>query len=138
MVHGYILIAKNDTLDSSFFSFVVLLTELKGYMTMIDTDSSNTSSPIYYRLSELATAPASPARVYVERNGYIRKINAKPAHKGIVPLGASTILKWTKLGKFPKPVKPFPGVTLWRDVDIQAWLVSLNKASNDENENGGV
>ena len=39
-----------------------------------------------------------------------------------VPLGRTTIYKWIKLGKFPKPMKLSPTVSAWRCEDIHAWL----------------
>lgn len=92
---------------------------------------SSIVSQTYFRLSELATSPATPAREYTEPSGKIRKISAKPAHKGITPLGASTILKWEKLGKFPKAIRTIAGVTVWKATDVCLWLKSLESASND-------
>lgn len=34
---------------------------------------------------------------------------------------APTIWRLTREGKFPKPVKPFPGSTRWRLSDLQEW-----------------
>ena len=88
-------------------------------------------TPAFYRLSELATSPAIPSREYTEPSGRIRKISAKPAHKGVTPLGASTILKWEKLGKFPKAIRTISGVTVCKASDVCLWLKSLESASND-------
>ena len=89
---------------------------------------SNEKPVVYYRLSELATAPEKKARVYTDPKGQTRNISAKPAHKGVTPLGASTILKWTKEGKFPQPLrKAVSGITLWKADDVHQWLLDLAK-----------
>jgi len=89
-------------------------------------------APTYYRLSELATAPAKAARVYTDPKGQTRNISAKPAHKGITPLGSSTILKWCKEGRFPAPIRQLSGITVWSATSVHEWLKSLETASNDE------
>lgn len=89
-------------------------------------------APTYYRLKELATAPAKQARVYTDPHGKVRNIPAQPPHKGVTPLGASTILKWCKEGRFPKPTRQLQGITLWSVSSVADWLKSLETASNDE------
>lgn len=88
-------------------------------------------TPTYYRLKELATTPAKAARVYTDPKGQTRNISAQPAHKGITPLGASTILKWCKEGRFPKPTRQLQGITLWSASSVHDWLKSLETAAND-------
>lgn len=88
-------------------------------------------TPAFYRLSELATSPATPAKTYTEPSGRVRNISAKPAHKGITPLGASTILKWSKERRFPEPIRQMQGVTVWRASEVHSWLLSLETAAND-------
>ncbi len=46
-----------------------------------------------------------------------------------------TIWRWTKNGKFPKPVKLGGGSTRWRCSDLEAWeqLQIQNIASSDTN-----
>lgn len=89
-------------------------------------------TPAYYRLKELATSPAKAARVYTDPNGNTRNISAQPAHKGVTPLGASTILKWCKEGRFPKPTRQLQGITLWSATSVHEWLKSLENCANDE------
>jgi predicted DNA-binding transcriptional regulator AlpA len=98
-------------------------------MQSIETAVKNQT---YFRLSEIATSPAKPAREYTDPQGKVRNIKAKPAHKGVTPLGASTILKWCKDGRFPKPLRHLKGVTLWKAADVYQWLASLEVAANDE------
>lgn len=88
-------------------------------------------TPAFYRLSELATSPATPAKTYTEPSGRVRNISAKPANKGVTPLGASTILKWSANGRFPAPIRQMQGVTVWRVSDVKAWLLRLETAAND-------
>jgi prophage regulatory protein len=40
----------------------------------------------------------------------------------ILPIGATTLWRWVKEGKFPKPIKLSPRVTVWRSEDVRAWL----------------
>lgn len=40
----------------------------------------------------------------------------------ILPIGASTLWRWVKLGKFPKPIKLSERVTVWRAEDVRAWM----------------
>lgn len=88
-------------------------------------------TPAFYRLSELATSPAKSATTYTEPSGRVRNISARPAHKGITPLGASTILKWSKEGRFPAPIRQLSGITVWTASSVHAWLLSLETAAND-------
>jgi len=89
-------------------------------------------APTYYRLKELATSPAKAARVYTDPKGQTRNISAQPPHKGVTPLGASTILKWSASGRFPKPIRQLQGITLWSASEVHDWLKSLETAANDE------
>ena len=98
---------------------------------MMNTNATTLSVPVYFRISELATAPETTARIYTDPKGQVRNIKAKPAHKGITPLGKSTILKWCKEGRFPAPIRRFQGMTLWNAAEVYQWLADLNTAAND-------
>jgi prophage regulatory protein len=37
-------------------------------------------------------------------------------------LGKSTIWAWVKQGKFPKPIKLSPRVTVWEESKINKWM----------------
>ena len=52
-------------------------------------------------------------------SSYLRQSQITP---GIVPVCASTLWRWVRLGKFPKPIKLSSRVTVWRAEDVQAWL----------------
>lgn len=36
-------------------------------------------------------------------------------------VSVATIWRWVSEGKFPKPIKLSPAITVWRMEDIQAW-----------------
>lgn len=40
----------------------------------------------------------------------------------VLPIGASTLWRWVKDGKFPKPIKISERVTVWRAEDVRAWM----------------
>jgi predicted DNA-binding transcriptional regulator AlpA len=96
--------------------------------------STNAKLPhpkIYFRLNELATSPETPAKKYIDPQGRIRNISAKPAHKGITPLGKSTILRWSSDGRFPAPNRSLKGITVWSAVAVNEWLEKLGQPVND-------
>jgi predicted DNA-binding transcriptional regulator AlpA len=96
--------------------------------------STQTTAPqlqTYFRLSELATSPATPAKKYIDPQGKIRNISAKSAHKGITPLGKSTILRWSSDGRFPAPNRSLKGITVWSAVAVNEWLEKLGHSVND-------
>ncbi len=42
-----------------------------------------------------------------------------------LPISKSTVWAWVKQGRFPKPIKLSPTVTVWRNKDIHQWLNSI-------------
>lgn len=42
-----------------------------------------------------------------------------------VPFGKSTLWRLVSEGKFPKPTKLSPRVTVWRLTDVEAWLARV-------------
>lgn len=46
-----------------------------------------------------------------------------------LPFGKTTLWKWSKDGRFPKPIR-IGAITCWRCEDIHAWF--LAQAKNDE------
>lgn len=40
----------------------------------------------------------------------------------VLPVSASTLWRYVKAGKFPKPVKLSERVTAWRSEDVRAWI----------------
>lgn len=78
----------------------------------------------YIRMPELATTAERKERVYIDKNGKKRVIKAKPAKKGFLPLGESTIWEKVRRGEFPEPIRLSPRLTVWKISDITAWLDS--------------
>jgi predicted DNA-binding transcriptional regulator AlpA len=46
---------------------------------------------------------------------------------GIIPVSKSTWWAGVKTGRFPKPIKVTPGVTVWRQSDIDDLVASLGR-----------
>lgn len=40
-------------------------------------------------------------------------------------LAKSTVWKWVKEGKLPKPKKLSPRVSVWKESDIMAWIAEV-------------
>lgn len=40
----------------------------------------------------------------------------------VLPVSRATLWRWSKDGKFPRPVKLGPGVTAWKVGDVRLWL----------------
>ena len=76
----------------------------------------------YIRMPELATTAERKERVYVDKNGKKRIIKAKPAKKGFLPLGESTIWEKVRKGEFPQPIRLSSRLTVWRIEEIEAWM----------------
>lgn len=47
--------------------------------------------------------------------------NRKRGEPGRIPISHSTLWRWVKEARFPKPVSLGPRVTVWRLADIEAW-----------------
>lgn len=58
------------------------------------------------RLSQLATTPGKP---------------------GLVPASPATVWRLAKAGKFPKPFKLSPGITVWDAAEIDQWIEQQRK-----------
>lgn len=80
----------------------------------------------YVRIKQLASAPATPEKNYTIKTGKnagtTRKVNAKSARTGLLPVSEKTIWAWVGQGKFPKPFKLSSNVTVWRMSEVQAWI----------------
>ena len=81
----------------------------------------------YIRMPELATTAERKERVSVDKNGKKRIIKAKPAKKGFLPLGESTIWEKVRKGEFPQPIRLSSRLTVWRIEEIEAWMNSKNE-----------
>ncbi|MFO1418516.1 MAG: AlpA family phage regulatory protein [Methylotetracoccus sp.] len=62
-------------------------------------------------------APASLDSI--PRTGYLRQEQILGT---LIPVSSTTLWRWVRAGKFPKPLKLSPRVTAWRASDIQQWL----------------
>ncbi|WP_434353569.1 AlpA family phage regulatory protein [Psychrobacter sp. HD31] len=91
-------------------------------MTTANT-SQNANKSELDRQTSNTQPPALPV------NGFSRAKQLLP----YLPIGESTLWKWTKEGLFPKPHKLSPTVTAWANEDVHAWFKA--QASNDENYN---
>lgn len=64
------------------------------------------------------TTPKKPIPDSLPLTGFSRARQLLP----FLPFTESTLWKWTRAGKFPKPVQFSPTVTAWRNEDVHAWL----------------
>ena len=53
-------------------------------------------------------------------------------------MGASTILAWEKLGKFPKAIRLSPGKRVWLASDVENWVHRLAAELNEANPKDNV
>ena len=51
----------------------------------------------------------------------------KPAVSELVGVSAQTLWRWSKAGKFPKPIRLTERVTVWAEQDVLAWLDAKTK-----------
>ncbi len=52
----------------------------------------------------------------------MQQIASKPGHPGMLPVSHATVWRWVKNGKFPRPFKLSPGVTVWRLSEVEAFV----------------
>ena len=80
----------------------------------------------FYRAKQITSAPATPEKIHVyktgENAGKTRKLNAKPARQGILPISEKTLWTWVSEGNFPQPIRMGGNVTVWRASDVQKWI----------------
>lgn len=73
----------------------------------------------------LSSAPATPEKIHVyksgEHVGEVRKLNAKPSRRGLLPVSEKTIWTWVREGKFPSPIR-LNGRTVWNLSDVKTWI----------------
>lgn len=88
----------------------------------------------YLRVKDIATTPATKAKVHVYKSGiykgHKKTITAKPANRGLLPVTAKTIWDWVKAGKFPQPIKLSTSVTVWRLSDVERWIEKNSEGSS--------
>jgi predicted DNA-binding transcriptional regulator AlpA len=64
------------------------------------------------RISELASTPAT---------------KSKPARAGRLPVSPTTVWRWVREGKFPKPFKLGASVTVWDAAEVEAFIERQSK-----------
>ena len=62
----------------------------------------------------------------IPSTGYLRQAQLLGQ---ILPIGSSTLWRWVKSGKFPKPVKLSARVTVWKVEDVRAWIADQKVAA---------
>lgn len=68
-----------------------------------------------------------PETGYVRLPQIVGDPNADPPIPPIIPVCKATWWAGVKNGRFPKPVKLGPRITVWRVEDIRAFCTSLHK-----------
>ncbi|EOX7542738.1 AlpA family phage regulatory protein [Acinetobacter baumannii] len=76
------------------------------------------------RIQQLASTAERKQKIYKDPQGRTRIIKARPAKRGLLGMGESTIWEKVKRGEFPKPIKISPRITCWKKSDIINWLES--------------
>lgn len=83
-------------------------------------------------IKTIASAPATSERIHTYKTGELagkmRRLKAKPAREGLLPVSEKTIWTWVNEGKFPKPIR-LNGRTVWRLSDVTSWIDSMEAAS---------
>lgn len=76
-------------------------------------------------VKKLTSAPSTPEKIHEYKTGVnkgkTRKLKAKTAREGILPVSEKTIWTWVREGKFPQPIR-INGRTIWRLSDIEQWI----------------
>lgn len=65
---------------------------------------------------------ALPETGYLRLSQIIGNSKASPPTPAIIPVGRSTWWAGVRCGRYPKPLKLSPGVTVWRVEDIRALI----------------
>lgn len=58
--------------------------------------------------------------------GYVRQAQLLG---NVRPIGATTLWRWVNSGRFPKPIKLSPRVTVWRAEDVRTWMEAQKVAA---------
>ncbi len=87
----------------------------------------------YLRMADLANQPERKAKTYITNSGLQRTVTAKAATRGITGFSAKHIYHLMNEGKFPKCVK-IGRASVWRLSDINSWLDSHTKPTDDNNK----
>lgn len=54
----------------------------------------------------------------------VSQLISKPAKPGLLGISRTSLYRLIDAGKFPKPVRPLPGVVAWKAGDVRQWLRS--------------
>lgn len=54
----------------------------------------------------------------------IRQLATEGKHTGLIPVASSTIWRWVKAGKFPKPFTMGSRCTVWDAAEVDEWIAS--------------
>lgn len=73
------------------------------------------SDDAFVRVTQLTTRPA--------KTGEPGKPD-EPAKPGLLGISRTSLYRLIDARKFPKPVRPLPGVVAWRAGDVRQWLRS--------------
>lgn len=65
---------------------------------------------------------AIPETGFLRLNQIIGSKKAQPPITPLIPVSRSTWLEGCRTGRYPKPLKLSPGVTVWRVEDIRALI----------------
>lgn len=52
----------------------------------------------------------------------VSQLTSKKGRHGILGIGRSSFYRLLEADKFPKPIRPMPGVVAWRASDVSAWI----------------
>ena len=52
------------------------------------------------------------------------QLTGKPGQPGLLGISKASLYRLLAAGKFPKPIRPLPGVVAWRAGDVRNWLRS--------------
>jgi len=81
-------------------------------------------------MSKLTSAVASlPSTGFLRLSQIIGNPKANPPQFPIIPVGRTTWWAGVKSGRYPKPIKLSPRVTVWRVADILALISRSEKGA---------
>ena len=66
-----------------------------------------------------------PATGFLRLHQIIGNAKANPSIPPLIPIGKSTWWEGVQSGRFPKPIKLGPRITLWKTEDIQRLIIDM-------------
>lgn len=79
-----------------------------------------------------------PQTGYLRLSQILGNPNSTPPIPPLIPIGKSTWWEGVKTGRFPKPVKLGPRITVWRAEDINRFIEQTNKQIPHNSSQNGV